>query len=240
MVKETFGSDKDLKWNPVTKVATINGYSFGALLGNGYINSEGRMIVDSAKFAIAMKLSNNFGSWESDVTEDTAMKALRSEYANSQVTASNPKGFVMDPGKYYFLDYGEITIDVKVTEHTMHVSMVSGGARKYILQKFSQDSLRFDNAGQLATWLKTIYYSQYNRPFEVDTSAIAVELVAHAAPDLIIDALPQDTRARLPILEQIKTHSKEADIGEPGHERRIERILWDTLGPILAPNYKGR
>jgi RHS repeat-associated protein len=49
-VKEYYGSDSDLKWDPETKTASIYGVSFSAVLGNAYINSKGIMIVDDSIF----------------------------------------------------------------------------------------------------------------------------------------------------------------------------------------------
>jgi RHS repeat-associated protein len=49
-VKEFYGSDNDLIWDPETKTASIYGASFSAALGNAYINSKGIMIVDDSIF----------------------------------------------------------------------------------------------------------------------------------------------------------------------------------------------
>jgi RHS repeat-associated protein len=227
MVKDTYGTDGGLKWDPIKKTATINGASFSSCFGNAYIDSNGRMIVDSAVFSRAIGLSNRFGSYNPDVTKELALKALRSEYANTQFAIGNPNGLVMIPREYYFLDYNGNTIDLWMDQYTMHVSMISGDAKMYLL---SNPSLSLTNAYDLSDWLKGVYSLQYDRSYGVGTEAIAVELIGHAVPDYLISISPDWAQERL---QTIKNHSEVADIGEGTHELFVERVLWDTLGPAV-------
>jgi hypothetical protein len=223
MVNETYGTDEALQWDDKTKTATINGVSFKSGI-NGVINNNGSLMLDSSVFARMMGLSNRFGSYNSSLTEAEALKALRSEYANSVVWDGGfkPKGNIEDT-VYYFLDFLGYDIDIALYEHTIHVSNNNGDARSLILG---------GGAEPLAIWIKDIYKSTYRRDFDVATRAISVELLGHAAPDKLIDMAPIPVQG---LLKGIKGHSDEADIGEPGHERWWERAIWDTLGIATDP-----
>ena len=50
VIKDYYGSDAQLKWDPATKTASIYGAEFSAAKGNAYINSKGVMIVDDTIF----------------------------------------------------------------------------------------------------------------------------------------------------------------------------------------------
>jgi RHS repeat-associated protein len=56
LVKDTYGSDTGLTWDPLTKIAEYNGVKFGASQGNAIINSAGIMIVESTTFYNLMAL----------------------------------------------------------------------------------------------------------------------------------------------------------------------------------------
>jgi hypothetical protein len=58
MVKEIYGTDTDLVWDSKTKTASIYGYHFGSIYGNGTINSQGKMIVESSYFMNKVAKSN--------------------------------------------------------------------------------------------------------------------------------------------------------------------------------------
>jgi RHS repeat-associated protein len=52
LVYEVYGANAnaDLLWNSKDKTASIYGYNFGSIYGNGYINASGKMIVDDSYF----------------------------------------------------------------------------------------------------------------------------------------------------------------------------------------------
>jgi hypothetical protein len=229
LVNETYGTDKNLKWDASTRTATVGPATFapGFVWQNGevvsiYINSSGSMMVESSYFAKMVGLSGKYGSCNMFLTEEQTRKAVRSEYADMMVHTPG-SGFILNPKKYYFLDYNGNTIDVRITKVSMHVSNINGDAKNTILNQ---------GAYGLADWLQQIYFNTYGNCFSVGKTAIAEELLGHAAPDQLMtsyDNLGNPFIDTMEIFWNPKYHTQEADIAIAGVERPFERWLWDNL-----------
>jgi hypothetical protein len=229
LVKETYGTDKDLKWDAKTSTATIRGASFkpGITIQNGitsyiYINNEGKMMVESSDFAKAVGLSGQYGSQNPLLDKESTTLALRSEHANEVLKAGSmiPK---LDSSKTYILEYDSHDIMFSIDKTTMRVNMEIGNARDYILKGYSY---------KLAGWLKTLYRGQFGKNYWIEQGPLAAELFGHAAPHelLIVEDKFGNVISKIPSTGIISVHTKIADIGDTMDSNKWERMLWDTLG----------
>jgi hypothetical protein len=125
---------------------------------------------------------------------------------------------IITPGKnYYHLDYDGSIIRLGMDEYTMAVNMEIGDAG--ILSEEYSFSL------ELADWLKKLYYEQYQKEYELEAYAIAVELGAHAGT--------WNSMSKVPYAGE---HARIANIGVKGHELPWERWFWDQYNPHGAFN----
>ena len=223
LVTETYGSDKDLKWDEKTKTASIGSAVFGQTINGvimGYINNDGKMMVDSAVFANAVGLSGKYGSYNPSLSEDATRLALRSEYASSMLLKSQTP--YLDPEKTYILEYMKQDIMLNINKTTMHVNMERGTAKDYILR---------GNSYSLAGWLLYLYEKQYDEPYWIGQGPIAAELFGHAAPHQLLTFKDRYGRQlKIPSTGLITRHTRVADIGDTMKSNPAERLLWDTLG----------
>lgn len=103
-----------------------------------------------------------------------------------------------------------------------------------------EDFLRknsFDNALQLATWIRESYQAYFSKPLNVSEDSIAVEILGHVYFEDFMERLGNKIPLKImdKICEKISEHCNEISVGEKEHDHNRE--FWDLVTPVVKKYY---